>query len=415
MSHSRARGCRPAWRVALTAIALGSLTAPAASASPAERGPAGDGFYAPPSELVAGSPGSVVWERPASAFTTPRGAARATTVLYRSVGVDGAPTVVSGDVLLPAGRPPAGGWPIVAWGHVTTGAADICAPTRATPAINDHGRMVRSAAVASLLLARGVAVVRTDFEGLGTPGRHPYLVGRSLARATVDMVRAARALEPTLASRYVAAGHSEGGVAALFTGATSRALAPELELRGVAAVAPVVAMRPLFELGAGLDLRIPDATALAGLVIDGVAATDPAFDAAVRAGGLSARALARLPQLQERCYGDLTRRDSLGGLTPKGLNGPSAGVMLPRLLAALDASDAAALAYARDVPIRIDQGDLDPVTWRPYADAFVRRVRRSGTPVTYRTYGFGTHANITDADLAAPQVAAWAAARLAPR
>ncbi len=408
MSQS-ARSCSRA--ALLTTALLAALPAPAALAS-TPAGPAGDAFYAPPASMLAGPQGSVVWARPSTAIITPREAARATTVIYRSRSVTGAPSFVSGDVLVPRGTPPAGGWPVVAWGHITTGVADRCAPTRATPEETDHGRMIRSRTVTSRLLARGVAVVRTDDEGLGTPGRHPYLVGRSLAQATVDMVRAGRDLDPALSARFVAAGHSEGGVASLYTGALIDELAPELQLRGVAAVAPVMSMRPLFELGRSLDLRIPDATALAALVIDGAGTVDAELDALLDAGALSARAVALRPQLQERCYGDLTRRDSFGGLTPRRMNGPLSTALFPRLLRVVDASDPTRLRFPSTLPVRLDQGDIDPVTWRPLADDFVRAQRRAGADITYRTYPLATHANITDPGFAADPVAAWAAARL---
>ena len=44
-------------------------------------------------------------------------------------------------------------------------------------------------------LKAGYAVVRTDYEGLGTPGDHPYLIGVSEGRSVLDMVRAARKLD----------------------------------------------------------------------------------------------------------------------------------------------------------------------------------------------------------------------------
>lgn len=52
-------------------------------------------------------------------------------ILYSSTdGVGGTkPVVVSGAVFLPAGTPPQGGWPIVAWAHGTMGMADVCAPS----------------------------------------------------------------------------------------------------------------------------------------------------------------------------------------------------------------------------------------------------------------------------------------------
>ena len=60
-------------------------------------------------------------------------------------------------------------------------------------------------------------VVGTDYEGLGTPGRHPYIAGPSEARGTLDIVRAARNLPDVHASdRYLVWGHSQGGHAAMF-------------------------------------------------------------------------------------------------------------------------------------------------------------------------------------------------------
>lgn len=52
-------------------------------------------------------------------------------ILYTSTdGIDGkTPVVVSGAYFAPKGNPPAGGWPLVAWAHGTTGIADTCAPS----------------------------------------------------------------------------------------------------------------------------------------------------------------------------------------------------------------------------------------------------------------------------------------------
>ena len=45
------------------------------------------------------------------------------------------------------------------------------------------------------LVDAGYVVAATDYEGLGTPGVHPYLVGESEGRSVLDAARAARALE----------------------------------------------------------------------------------------------------------------------------------------------------------------------------------------------------------------------------
>ena len=45
--------------------------------------------------------------------------------------VDGKPIAVSGIVVVPKGKTPKGGWPVITYDHGTTGIADVCAP-RAT-------------------------------------------------------------------------------------------------------------------------------------------------------------------------------------------------------------------------------------------------------------------------------------------
>jgi acetyl esterase/lipase len=153
-------------------------------------------------------------------------------VLYRSTKPDGTPIAVSGIVIVPAGHPPAGGWPIVAWAHPTTGVVPRCAPSLAL-------FVFQQMAGSRHLLETGYAIAATDYPGLGTPGPHPYLVGVSEARAVIDSVRAARSF-PGLenSTRYAVWGHSQGGQAALFTGMIAKSYAPELQLVGVAAAAP---------------------------------------------------------------------------------------------------------------------------------------------------------------------------------
>ncbi len=62
---------------------------------------------------------------------------------------------------------------MITWAHGTTGLADICAPTR-SDVLGGYDRPLLNR-----WLKAGYAVVRTDYEGLGTPGEHPYLIGVS--------------------------------------------------------------------------------------------------------------------------------------------------------------------------------------------------------------------------------------------
>jgi alpha-beta hydrolase superfamily lysophospholipase len=193
-------------------------------------------FYHASDAEIDGPPGSLIREEPIPG--APAGAA-AHRVLYRSTAPDGKPIVVSGVVILPAGETPQGGWPIVAWAHPTTGIVPRCAPSLAR-------FLFQQIAGSRQLLETGYAIAATDYPGLGAPGVHPYLVGDSEARATIDAVRAARAFPGMSGSnRYVAWGHSQGGQAVLFAGMIARSYAPELELIGVAAAAPATDLATL--------------------------------------------------------------------------------------------------------------------------------------------------------------------------
>lgn len=159
-------------------------------------------------------------------------------ILYHSRSLRGDDIAVSGFVVTPAGEPPPGGWPLVAFAHGTAGTADICAPS--------HEAEEHVASWGPYL--EGYAVVATDYEGLGTPGLHTYVVGRSEARSVLDSVRAAHNLRDTygpdsgsllpVSDAFVVWGHSQGGHAALHTGQHWADYAPELQLLGVAAGAP---------------------------------------------------------------------------------------------------------------------------------------------------------------------------------
>jgi dienelactone hydrolase len=203
-----------------------------ASASPAPTGtiPAPTGlpdFYSVPDPLPAGKPGDVIKTEPI-ANTKLHGTL--TRVMYHSRSIRDADIPVTGLIAVPSTPAPADGYPVISWAHGTSGLADKCAPSLSPDDYAD---------LANNLLDAGYAVVASDFEGLGTPGRHPYIVGESEARGTLDIVRAARNLPDVhVSDRYVVWGHSQGGHAAMFALHIADAWAPELHLLGVVAGAP---------------------------------------------------------------------------------------------------------------------------------------------------------------------------------
>ncbi|MCQ8280112.1 lipase family protein [Acetobacteraceae bacterium KSS8] len=206
-----------------------------ANATDAARGPSpdprmGDGgvssFYDWTGALPSG-PGRMLRQEPLPSAMLPPHAASGTRILYSSlsgVGRQG-PAAVSGLLLLPRGAAPAGGWPVVAWAHGTTGFADVCAPSW-------RGRPARDNAYLDGWLSRGFAIVATDYEGLGTPGDHPYLLYRSEAHSILDGVRAALS-DPgaELRNRIILVGQSQGAGAALGAAWLHPLYAPELDIK----------------------------------------------------------------------------------------------------------------------------------------------------------------------------------------
>jgi pimeloyl-ACP methyl ester carboxylesterase len=152
-------------------------------------------------------------------------------ITYRSRSISGEPIEVTGVIAAPAGEATAPR-PVLSVAHGTTGMADQCAPSLGFP-----DNFINSGLAG--ILERGWVVTATDYEGMGGSGIHPYVVGESEARGVFDIVRAAQTM-PMLGANgpLIVWGHSQGGHAAMHAAERWLALAPELDLVGVAAGAP---------------------------------------------------------------------------------------------------------------------------------------------------------------------------------
>ncbi len=228
-------------RVALLAAAALVVVVPAAFVVFREVVQPGDppSFYDPPDALPAGPPGTIIRAEELDEELAPR----SWRVLYTSTGLDGEPTAVSAIIAAPDGPAPAGGWPVVAWAHGTTGVASRCAPSL----VYDHHGLGRVPELTRLLDAGNVVVI-TDYPGLGTPGPHPYLVNDSEGRAVLDAVRTANGVLPGEISPTTAVfGHSQGGHATLAAAALAADYAPELRVVGAAPMAPPTALGELLD------------------------------------------------------------------------------------------------------------------------------------------------------------------------
>jgi hypothetical protein len=358
--------------VALAAVALLSVSACADEAGEDPLLGYDPAFYVAPDPLPPGEPGQIFR---AEQLPGAPGSGPVWRVLYRSTSLSGAPIAVSGIVAVPPGSPPAGGWPVLALAHGTVGIADDCAPSR------------RPGTTASEVAKQGVIVTATDYEGLGTEGRHPYLIGESEARGVIDSVRAARALGPEVGAgdRYAVVGYSQGGHAALFANQLASTWAPELQLVGTVAGAPVVELPTWLEQIDTAELGWLDA-----MVVAGFSSVDPAADPALV---LTPDALAALPVVDDVCSVDLVGAFStIGGAT---LARPLSEV--PAFAALIARNDPGQVPGSS--PLLVVHGAADDLIRPSLVDAAVARLCTLGQPVDQETYGGVGHADVIDATL----------------
>ena len=241
-----------------------------------------------PQPLPVGSPGELIDQE----LLDTGGDVVGYRILYHSRSLRGEDIAVSGFAAAPAGEAPEGGWPLVAWAHGTTGMADACAPS--------HTAESAIAQFAPLLNA-GYAVVATDYEGLGTPGLHPYIVGVSEGRSVLDSVRAVQSLpQISTSNKFVVWGHSQGGHAALHAGQHWPEYAPSLSLIGVVSSAPPSQFSLIYDVLANGLFR--------GYLVMAIAAFAYAYDEADLEDILTPEAIDLLEILEEECAQGVLQR-----------------------------------------------------------------------------------------------------------
>lgn len=371
-------------RAAIATLIVFAVLVTAASA--VTLGPNGLRFYAPGGKLPSGPHGTLIWERPFSGGAA-LGGAKNYRVLYKQVGIRGKLVAVSGLVSIPHGKAPKGGWPVISWAHGTTGIADQCAPSR-LPRDSSYPLL-------DSWIKAGYAVVRTDYEGLGGPGPHPYLIGRSEGYGVLDIVRAAHQLDPALSLRFIITGHSQGGHAALWAAALARGYTPELKLLGVAAFAP--ASHIATEASLLNTVTTTGLTSLAATILRGIDVEYPSLHIA----SLLTPAGARLyPQTLTTCLGGLASTNSFGGLPLNQLVLPSADIA--PAIADLAKNDPGMLKIG--APVLLLQGLADQTVFPAFTQAISKSLSAVGDAVTLRTYPGATHGSVlpaAQADVAA--------------
>jgi hypothetical protein len=222
-------------------------------------------FYTPPDPLPPGAPGDLIRTEPSRLVLEPSGQlgmimADATRIMYRSTDVHGNPMAVTGTYFEPYNDwPGRGPRPLIVYGPGTQGQGDQCAPSRQ---FNQgiHWRPFLDLAFnyeelfVSTMVARGFAIVMTDYQGLGTPGLHTYVARVPQADAMLDAARAAKKLPDTSLNPdgpLAFWGYSQGGGAAAAAAELASSYAPELNVVGTYAGAPPADLKELFPYADG--------------------------------------------------------------------------------------------------------------------------------------------------------------------
>lgn len=389
------------------ALAAHLLLAGAISASPAlaeaPAGPAGLAFYTPPSPLPSGERGSVIWSRAVDGTMALPGAARNTLVLYRSTAAAGGSVAVSGTVSVPPGSPPAGGWPVISWTHGTTGLAPPCGPSRDDANGPEHPYIQAIQALLDRFVRAGYAVVATDYEGLGAIGAHPFLQGVPNGQNALDMLTAARSLEPNLGTRFVVMGHSQGGQADLFTASEAATYLPAFQLLGNLAFAPgshIAHRLAIVQASSKVELALPYVL----YTLQSYARNHPEIDLARI---LTPQALSHLPDLQEGCMTHALTQGYWSTAIAKDQFLPDAP-MAP-FLAVAARNEPGRLRIP--VPTMVLQGLADVTVLPEDTEDMVRQLCAGGNLVDFRRYPGADHDGSMSSG--AGDAHAWVAARFA--
>ena len=350
------------WMLAGAAIAVAAVAVLWTASRPSQP----DAFYGPPVQKP-GEPGTLL--RSESYTTQLPAGAKGWRILYATKRADDSAAVASAVVIasVQAGTSPR---PAIAWAHGTTGIAPGCAPSVMAPFAN--------VPAVDRIVAENWIYVATDYVGLGTAGGHAYLVGEDAARAVLDAIRAARRLEGLAPdNRTVVWGHSQGGNSALWTGIRADDYAPDVNIVGVAALAPASDLPALFKSGQGT---------MFGKIVSSYLVH--AYAAAYPDVGMSAYVTPRVRPLAgdiaSRCVGGRATLFSVMEtklLPAAGIfaRDPTSGPLGERLRQNTPATTIAA-------PVLIAQGSDDDLVQASLQYRYVAARCAAGQPIDYRIY-----------------------------
>lgn len=206
--------------------------------------------------------------------------AEAWRVAYISSDVLDRPTIATGLVIAPKGKPPKKGRPIVAWAHGTTGTAQNCGPSQVNDPAQDLNEYFLiggtswtdfGVPAATDFIKQGYVLVATDYQGLGGGGKHQYNNSATQTRDIFDSIRAVGSMGLSGSNKKALIyGWSQGGGAVLAAAGNAAYLNKKntsfdgVELVGAVALAPMD-VNAVFPAGIEKD-QVASTKALQGLI-----------------------------------------------------------------------------------------------------------------------------------------------------
>lgn len=375
-------------RLAVLAVLAAILLLPACAAGPdigelglgstaavdVPIGPAGSAFYTAPVDAAGAEAGELIWVRRIEAPDGGEGYG----ILYWSTARDGSLVPVSGVLFVPVGATQP--MPVVAWAHGTEGLGDGCAPS-----VGFFAGEGDLDALAAHAIESGAVFVATDYQGLGTPGEHPYMVNELSARNVLDSIRAAARFTATPNPVGLLLGQSQGASAVLYATEIQPTYAPDVALQGAAALSVPYGLTRLAD-----SLQGSESFGYVLMTVHGYGAVYPELEATE--AGLTPVGRTALDTIGAACIGQIFeeyagRSDAEFGL---------ASVLdAPPFQAELSRNDLGRMTPA--VPVFIGHGELDDVIPLANAQALKEAYCAAGVVVEGRIYPGAGHVDVLSA------------------
>lgn len=349
-------------------VVAAALTFGVMSATPSQ---AASDFYTPPSSLPSANGALIKTESmklavpvliSGSKITLP---GKGTRIMYKSTDEMGQPVAVTGTYIEPTVKwTGKGDRPLVSLSAGTQGQGDACAPSKTLGnLVNfEEGDMGIGYEIPSIyqFLAKGVAVVVTDYVGLGTTDRvHTYTNRLDMAHAVLDAARAAKKVSGTSVTSKSAIGlygYSQGGGASGAAVELAPSYAPDLNIKGAFVGAPPANLYEVMKSADGTML-----TGVIGYAINGIFGYRPALKPQLEAL-MNTKGKELLEAAKTTCIPGLILKSAFAKTSQWTNSGKVASEEVknyPQLLAAVDAQRIGRLRPT--VPVMVLSGTQDDI------------------------------------------------------